>query len=109
MRYGLLNLFSISSILLLIAAAQSNAQTPQSDHRRSAGVQCNGKDCGDRYGTGVEWFGTSRAAVMREPGSFNTPRPDLGSPVQRVTVANAQETPVELTIDPSRMDRERRR
>src|SRR5262245_18840521 len=39
MKPGLLNLFSISSILLLIAAAQSNAQTPQRDDRpRTASI-----------------------------------------------------------------------
>jgi hypothetical protein len=39
MKPGLLNLFSISSILLLIAAAQSNAQTPQRDTRpRTASI-----------------------------------------------------------------------
>jgi hypothetical protein len=39
MKPSLLNLFSISSILLLIAAAQSNAQTPQRDTRpRTASI-----------------------------------------------------------------------
>jgi hypothetical protein len=39
MKRSLLNLFSISSILLLIAAAQSNAQAPQRDGRpRTASI-----------------------------------------------------------------------
>ena len=39
MKPSPLNLFSISSILLLIAAAQSNAQAPQRDHRpRTASI-----------------------------------------------------------------------
>lgn len=88
MKPGLLNFFSILSILLLVAFSQSvswaGAQTPQRDNRpRTASiggqVTIGGRPVANvtvkivesDSRAGGEFFGTSRATAMSEPRIFN--------------------------------------
>lgn len=96
-----------AGIIVLITPAPKGIESSHDRHWTTVIADGKGRFVFDALFPGE--YEVRAYVTLRTGRNHTTSRPDLGSSVQRLTVTNAQETPVELTIDLSKMNQEKRR